>query len=216
MKTKIFQVAILVIAMAVIADEYCEIGNHGDPVGPPLTDVLHGNDAYAYLVKPGQECGGTDDNAFRLIKSHMLLHFDTQQIPADFSVRTGLLKAVPEGTNRFTPGEEIYLTQNISVHVDQPGPFQLDIETPDFGLEELDDEYFLVFKFTSFVEGNLPIDSYPEAGVAYRFNGTSWEDMDTLDRRPSGKIILWGDIVCVVSSVDSDTNSWGKIKAMFR
>lgn len=216
MKTKLFQVLVLVIAIVAIADDYCEIGNHGDPVGPPWRDILHGEDAYAFLVKPNQQCGQTDDNAFELIKLHMMLHFDTDQVPADFAVEVGLLEADRHSNDSFLPGEVIYMTQTESVHVEQPGLFQLHIPTPDFGLEWLVDEYFLVFKFPTAFEGNLPIDSYPESGVAFRHNGNYWEDMNEMDRRPDGKILVWGDIICVTSSVENDSSSWGTIKAMFR
>ncbi len=218
MKTRIFQVLVLMIAVLVIAEEFCIIGNMGDPVGPPLINVLHGQESYAYLVKPSEECSSQGE-VFELLKLHMMLDFFTEQVPVDFTCRAEFLKAHEVQPGQFVPSEIIYSSPTARFQFDQPGIQMIEVGTPGFDGQIMDDVYFIAIRFESPFEGNLPIDSFPEPGVAFRNAGSGWVDMDTLGRSASGKIIAWGDIVCRpagASSVEPDPGvSWGSVKYLF-
>jgi len=218
MKTRIFQVLILMIAVLVVAEDFCIIGNMGDPVGPPLFDILHGMESYAYLVRPGEECSSQEE-VFELLKMHMLLDFFTDQVPVNFTCRAGFLKALEIEPGQFVPDDLLYSSQPATFQFIQPGIHMIEIDTPEFDEQVLDGEYFIAIHFETPFEGNLPIDNLPEPGVAYRNDGSGWVDMDTFDRSASGKIIAWGDIVCSpagASSVEPDPGvSWGYVKSLF-
>ncbi|MCP4145340.1 MAG: hypothetical protein GY752_08665 [bacterium] len=219
MKIRIFQVLILLVAVLVIAEDFCIIGNMGDPVGPPLFDVLHGMESYAYLVKPSEECSSQEE-VFELLKLYMLLDFFVEQVPVNFTCRAGFLKAVEVQPGQFVPDEQIYSSPPTTFFVPQPGITMIEIGTPEFAELIMDDEYFIVIHFETPFEGNIPIDNLPESGVAYRNDGSGWVDMDTFGRSASGKIIAWGDIVCSpagASSVEPDPPvSWGFVKSLFK
>lgn len=218
MKTRIFQVLILMIAVLVIADDFCTIGNMGDPVGLPLFEVLHGQESYAYLVRPGEECSSQEE-VFELLKLSMLLDFFIEQVPVNFTCRAGFLKALEVQPGQFVPAELLYSSPPATFQFNQPGIHMIEVGTPEFGEQIMDDVYFIAIHFETPFEGNLPIDSFPEAGVAFRNDGSGWVDMDTFGRTASGKIIAWGDIVCRpagASSVEPDPGvSWGFVKSLF-
>jgi len=218
MKTRIFQVLILLVAVLVIAEDFCIIGNMGDPVGPPLFDLLHGQEAYAYLVKPSEECSSQEE-VFELLKLNMLLDFFIEQVPVNFICRAEFRKAFEVEPGQFVPAELIYSSPEVMLYIPQPGITRIEVGTPEFTEQIMDDQYFIVIRFESPFEGNLPIDNLPEPGVAFRNDGSGWVDMDTFDRSASGKIIAWGDIVCSPagsSSVEPDPGvSWGYVKTLF-
>ena len=77
-------------------------------------------------------------------------------------------------------------------------------------------DYFLFLQYIDPFFAELPIDDQPEAGVAYRFNGMAWQDLDGILKAASGKIIVWGDLICCLPPVGTENGTWGQIKSLYR
>lgn len=190
-----------------------QVGNLNDPVDY-APDILFGDQTLAYLIFPAEQVS-CDNDGFRLDTVRVWLKFFSDQVPVTLHVAGGLLDAVPEGDG-FVPGDPIYLSEPQTIVIDEPG-FQV-IEVPTDAVascEILDDAYFLGLRFEGPAEAGLGIDNEPAPGIEYIDSGNGFVDMFGFDKTSGGKVIIWGDIVCCLTTAN-EPSSWNQIKSLFR
>jgi hypothetical protein len=190
-----------------------EIGNLNDPVDS-VPNILLGDQSLAYLVFPGEQVSCPDDG-FRLDAVRIWLEFSEDQVPVCLSVSGGLLDAVPEGDG-FVPGDPIYLSEPRLIAINDPGLQVIEVFTDDVAsCEILENAYFLALRFLGPAEASLGVDDEPAPGIEFIDSGQGYVDLNGFDRPSGGKIIIWGDIICCITT-PTERSSWHQIKQLFR
>lgn len=193
------------------------IGNLNDPTHV-LPDYVTGQESFAYLVYPPEQAS-CPEGGFTMETIRMWLGFTLDDVPVTFQARGRLLEATLDPfTGQWVPGPVICETAVFEVTVTDDGLFELVLPflPGDCGPLLLDAHYFLAVDLLTPLVADLPLDSQPEAGVAYQNTGQGWVDMDGLKRADSGKIIIWGDIVCSAPPVGNARDTWGAVKGLYR
>ena len=207
---------LLSAAVPVLAGDFV-VGNLNPPTHA-LENYVTGNQAFAYLVYPPDQAACTG-GGFIPEAVHMWLGFRSEQLPATFAASAQLLAAVYDTlTGQWLPGTLLCQGSPQTFTVTTPGLFELMLPflPGECGPQVFNDYYFLVVRLETPLTADLPLDSFPEAGVAYQNDGQGWVDMNGLKRADSGKIIIWGDIVCTAAPVGNTTGTWGSIKGLYR
>jgi hypothetical protein len=203
----------------------CQVGNLNEPEGAPLEGYFDGHQMIAYLINPGDQCP-CSEGGFKLESVSHLLHFNSQQVPADLHVRAGLLAAEFDAASAtWIPGPPLCESMPVTIIVQEPGIQQILVPTPDCEAMPLDEHYFLFLNYENGGPASLVIDGQPEPGIEYIDRGNGWEDMfffpdksgnQSDDRSGTGKHIVWGDVLCSAPVVPAEHDSWGTIKAMYK
>lgn len=217
-KPLLLAAALLLVTTPSLAqsNESFSVGNLNTPVGEPLADVFFGNEDYAYLIYPPDQCTCTD-NGFTLTAVNHLLFFDGTQLPVTLVVRAQLLAAQFDAANNmWRPDDVLFISDPITLTIPDNGLYQVHVPTPDAVCVPLDDHYFLSLSYEGDALGYLPLDDEPMPGIEYINLGNGWEDLFEPEKRKSGKLIVWGDVVCSPCSVPTETSSWGAIKSLYR
>ncbi|MEN8005913.1 MAG: hypothetical protein ABFS42_02820 [Candidatus Krumholzibacteriota bacterium] len=197
----------------------CLIGNLNPPVIPSYPDVFTGNEAYAYHVKPSDQCGCPEEH-FTLETITMLVDFEANQIPQTLAVTPSLLSAVfNAGSGCFEPGPPLCIGPDIVVNVNDPGIQTITVPLLGCGPFPLGNDYFLSLAYEGGAPANLVIDNDPQACTEFINNGNGWVDMSGMkskgDKTGGGKLIVYGDIVCAAPPVGVESRAWGAIKSLF-
>lgn len=216
MKTLHLTILLLLAAGFAVGQPVIQVGNLNDPVPPAVPDLHFGQVAYAYLIYPPDQ-GACSQGGFKLETVHMYLEFAPDQVPVDFMVCAGLQTAVPDPSGEtYAPGGPLCDGPLLQVHVDEPGPFVVSLPVGDAcGCQPFDEHYFLTVRYPEPFLADLPIDDQPQAGVVYADEGAGWADMFLIDKTASGKVIIWGDLVCC-EPVAAETRTWSGIKTLYR
>ena len=193
----------------------CLVGNLNDPVGEPVPNIYFGNETYAYLINPADQCACTEEG-FVVESISQLVYFGPEQIPFDVTVKAYLLAAVWDNlTGCWVPGPILEESLPQTFQVDIPGTFLFNVPMDMTLGYELDVPYFLALHYAGGGPGMLVVDDQPASCTEFIDTGAGWEDLNTRGRPGGGKIILWGDIVCSVP-VAAEDNTWSTIKALYR
>ncbi len=196
---------------------HCQIGNLHDPVRLPGPELFQGEESYAFLVHPPEQCGCTE-GGFTVETVAHLLYFEPDQVPALLQVQARLLEALPDLTGLCRlPGPDVCLGPPQTILVDQPGYFLVTVPMPGCPIQDFGQYYFLAMSYQGGSPARLAIDDQPQPCVEFIDRGNGWEDMFLIpDKTGGGKHILFGDVVCGALSVDEETGSWGSIKSLYR
>lgn len=184
-------------AVGLLAQSVWQIGNLNDPVGLPVPNIVHGEQTFAYLVHPAEQCNCTE-GFVQLENTLFWLHFDPWMIPRNFEVRPGLRPAIwNPSIDRWVPGGYFYEGPSIVVDVADAGPFLLQVPSFNAPWMNIYEFYFLTLTFESPLEANLLGDGMDQPGIAYVSpNGNFWIDLYGPDKTSGGKPIIWGDVLC--------------------
>jgi hypothetical protein len=173
-----------------------------------------GFESYAYRIDGVLEtCECAQEFALRSV--HMLLALDTD---TDLLVQAALHEAVDQGGGCYAPGAEIYAGPVITIG-DIPELAYYDISLPlsdGAACAPPSGTYFIVFRFLNdgAAEVGIPVDSSPQACTNYNDWGLGWTDL--VSAGFVGDIYMWADIDCCWNSVDTEDQTWGSIKQLFR
>ncbi len=194
----------------------CIVGNTNAPGLPPVDDVFHGREKYAYLIFPEEECNCTEDG-FKLEAVHQMLDFTMDQTPSEFVVSAGLMTAIVDGTTGcLIPGDLLFLSPPVNMVVLDDGLFEVNVPTPNSEIYPQNDHYFLVLFYDGLTEGQLVIDNDPRACTEFVERGNGWEDLNLIAKSGGGKMIVWGDVICAPLTVDTERSSLDSIKCLYR
>ena len=208
---------LILATSSAVAQTVGRIGNLNDPV-QSIPDLLVGDQNFAYLVFPDQQVS-CPDGGCSLLNVNMYLDFTAQQVPQTITVSGGFITAVPDPDGEgFIPGGDLCVTPPIQVNILEPGLHLITIPVTDVcDCVAVDQPYFLNINYVGDAVADLPIDDEPLAGIVYWDNGQGYTDMiDVIvDKTSSGKVIIWGDIVCC-TTVGTEGSTWGSVKSLFR
>lgn len=210
--------AVLLLALPAAAQNSCTVGNTNDPLGPPATGIFMGNETYAFEVFPPSQCS-CNEGGFLPLNVSQWLSFDANQVPANFTVRAQLLAAVPDpaGNGCFRPGGILCAGLPVQLTVSAPGPFLATAAFDTCAIQNFNAHYFLALEYTGNAPGSLLTDGQPQECIEYLNDGTGWKDMFFFPGKTGGgKSIIFGDIVCGAYAVDTEQNTWGTIKSLYR
>ncbi|MBC8424720.1 hypothetical protein H8E07_11410 [bacterium] len=209
--------SLLILACAVQAQPVFQVGNLNPPM-PPSVEFIHtGLEDYAYLIYPPDQ-GSCTEGGFELVAIHMYLELTANQVPVTFTVSGALAQADWDPSlNEFVPGPFICEGPDEMYHIELPGIYVITVPMQDScGCQAFDEHYFLVMRFHTPFEANLPIDGLPQPGIVYNDKGAGWLDMIDYDKTAGGKVIIWGDTVCCTYSVGNEAGTWSGIKSLYR
>jgi hypothetical protein len=169
------------------------------------------------LIYPPDQ-GTCTEGGFDLLEIHMYLELGPQHVPVTFNVSGALAHADLDPTEgQYVPGPFICEGPEAVFHIEEPGLYVITVPMQDACECQLfDDHYFLVMRFLTPFEANLPIDDQPQPGIVYNDKGAGWVDMFDLSKTAGGKVIIWGDTVCCTHSVGNEAGSWSGIKSLYR
>lgn len=194
----------------------CRVGNLASAVPPPATGIFAGGEEYAYLIYPPDQCQCAE-GGFTFESIGMLLEFAPHQVPVTFAAVAVWREAVwDDGLGCYLPGGELFASAPVIFPIALPGIYDIVIPTPGWDFLPFAQHYFIGLRYVDVFAADLPVDDQPQACVAYRGDGTSWQDLDGLKRAAGGKVIVWGDIVCGSPVIPSDATTWGTLKAVYR
>jgi hypothetical protein len=192
---------VLAIALAgatgLLAQIVCQIGNLEDPVGAPVPNIVQGQQTFAYLVRPADQCNCSEGFA-QLESTFMWLQFEPWMIPQNFFVRAGIRPAIwNDEFDRWEPDGYFYESQDFIMDVIDPGPFLLQIPSFNAPWMNIYEFYFLTVSFETPLEANLLCDGFDQPGIAFISpDGSNWIDLFGPDKTSGGKPIIWGDVLC--------------------
>ena len=121
---KFYLLAALVLACgaAVLAQTICQVGNLADPVSPPVGGIVQGDQVFAYLIHPVDQCDCPEEFV-QLQNLNMWLDFDASMVPANFTVRPGLRPAVFDlNLDQWVPDGYFYEGQPFDIIREGSGP----------------------------------------------------------------------------------------------
>ncbi len=215
MKTLHLTVLLLLAAAVALGQPVIQVGNLNPPVPPAVPDLHFGQTSYAYLVYPPDQ-GNCTKGGFKLETLHMYLELTAAQVPVTFDAAAVLREAVWDpGQNGWVPGPPLCGGPLWTFTFDDPGLYVIDLPLDDScGCEVFDMFYFLSVDFPTFFEADLPVDGLPQEGIVFRNTSGFWEDMFGLGKTATGKVIIWGDLVCC-EPVGNDTSTWSGIKSLY-
>jgi hypothetical protein len=194
----------------------CMIGNLNPPVLPSVDGIVTGNEAFAYFVYPLEQCS-CSEGGFLLEMIHMMLELLPHQVPAAFQAYGALHEAVYDPTTGcWLPGDMIYAGPPTDFDIQEPGVYEIGLPTPGAVCLQLDNYYFLVVHFLTPLEAGLVEDGLPAPCIAYNDKGAGWVDLDGVKRTAAGKTIIWGDMICCLPPIGSETPTWGAVKTLYR
>ncbi len=198
----------------------CRIGNLEPPVGSSYPGLFEGNESYAYHVQPSAGCS-CPENHFRLDSVSMLLDFDDSQIPQTLVVTPSLLIAVfNTGSGCWEPGPALCTGAPFTVNIINSGVQTITAPLTGCAPFPMGVDYFISLDYSGGGNGLLPVDNSPASCTEFIDYGNGWVDLfgmkNSGDKTGSGKLIVFGDIVCVTNAVEADQRSWGSIKTLFR
>ena len=196
---KLYLVATLILigAAGLMAQIVCQIGNLEEPIGPPIPGIVQGEQVFAYLVHPIEQCNCAD-GFVQLQEIFMWLEFEPVVVPQNFMVRAGIRRAKYDAAlDLWAPDSYFYESNVFPVEVMEPGPFIL--HAPAFNARWMDiqEYYFLTLAFETPVQANLLGDLNDQPGIAYISpDGDNWFDLYGPEKTSGGKPIIWGDVLC--------------------
>jgi hypothetical protein len=192
------------------------VGNPPNGGQPPIPELFFGEEEWAYLIFPPDQCDCPEEG-FQLLRVSMQLAFNEGQLPVIFSALAFLREAIvdPE-TGCFVPGEAIYFSPPVSFTFDEPGIYDITVPTPDTECEVFNEHYFIGLRYIEPFLADLPIDDLPAECTAYVDRGDGWRDFFDLRKSSSGKPWIWGDIVCCDASIPVENETWTEIKGLYR
>ena len=188
---------LLMIGTGLLAQVICQVGNLADPVFPPVTGVFQGDQIFAYLIHPVEQCACTEEFVqFQNVK--MWLEFDPSMVPVNFIVQPGLRPAVYDPSiDRWVPDGYFYEGPEFQFEVMEPGPFLLQVPALNARWINIHDFFFLTLTFETPFAANLLCDDQDMPGIAYvSADGELWFDLYVPDKTSGGKPIIWGDVLC--------------------
>jgi len=186
------------------------------PVLPPVENVFEANEEYAYHIFPADQCN-CSEGGFSVEAIHQLLHFTPEQIPAVFTVRAALMSAVQQGgAGCWVPDQPLFVSPPMNVIISDNGIVEIVVPTPNSGVYALNDHYFLALFYQGNALGQLVVDDMPMVCTEYVNRGNGWEDLNAFAKSGGGSMIVWGDIVCGVPTVDVERGTFDTIKSLFK
>ncbi|MCP4292985.1 MAG: hypothetical protein GY780_14260 [bacterium] len=194
----------------------CQVGNLNPPVGPPVPDLFFGEEAYAYHVKPIDQCTSTEDG-FILESVTQMLHFNTDQIPAVLIVKAALYSAqfdTPSGC--WMPGITLYESMEETFTIADNGILNIQVPIASGPAYLLNDHYFLVMSYQGGAMAQLVVDDEPMPCTEFVNRGNGWQDLNGRDKSGGGKVIIFGDIVFSPASVANTQSTWDGIKSLYK
>lgn len=213
----LFVLAAVLCAATAPAQEFapdCTIGNLNQPA-LYAPNIFQGDEAYAYLVHPGEFCA-FEGGHFSLLSVTQFLHFEDQQLPVTLVVEASIMEAVfDSGLGCDVPGETLHASVPLALRVEQVGEFPVTVQLDPFILP-LDRSYFLSLRYLGGGPGQLVTDDMPAPCVEFIDRGQGWEDLFNFDKTGDGKGIVFGDVVYATQTVPEETETWGAIKSLYR
>lgn len=198
----------------------CLVGNLNPPIGPSYPDVFMGNESYAYYFNPSQGCSCPEDY-FRLDTISMMVDFSEEQLPQTLVITPAMYSAVIDpGSGCLIPGVALCVGPDVTFVVNTPGIQTFTLPVTSCGPFPMVGDYFLTLNYMGGGPANLPVDDMPQACVEYINTGAGWADLfgtkSSDEKTGGGKLIVFGDIICVTSTVDVEQSTWGSIKGLYR
>lgn len=193
-------IAVLAVLVSggLLAQQLCQIGNLNEPLFP-VPNLIHGGEqVFAYLVHPIEQCP-CSEGGVQIQEMRMWLHFDPWMIPQNFLVRAGLQRAQWNAAlDRWEPAGYFFEGITVPVDVFDPELFLLNIPVPAARWMDVNEFYFLTVTFRSPLEANLVGDGYDIPGISYMSpdGGDTWIDLFGPDKTGGGTPIIWGDVLC--------------------
>lgn len=194
----ILAVLIVVAAGGLFAQQVCQIGNLNDPVLPVPNLIQGGEQTFAYLVHPVEQCP-CSEGFVQIQNVSMWLQFEPWMIPMNFFVRAGIQRAAFDAAiDQWHPAGYYFEGITVPVEVFDPGLFLLNIPTPEARWMDVNEYYFLTVTFRSPLEANLAADGFDLPGISYMSpdGGETWIDLFGFDKTSGGTPIIWGDVLC--------------------
>ena len=191
--------ALILVAGVLLAQTICQVGNLADPVPPSVPGVFQGDQIFAYLIHPVEQCDCPEEFV-QLQNLNMWLDFDTSMVPVNFSVHPGLRPAVYDfSIDQWVPDGYFYEGLPTTITVREPGPFQLQVPAINAGWFNVHEYFFLTLTFETPFAANLLCDDMDQPGIAYvSADGEFWFDLFDPEKTSGGKPIIWGDVLCSV------------------
>ena len=194
----------------------CRVGNLNPPSGELVPDIFMGDETYAYHIFPSTLCTSNLDG-YILESISQLLDFNTDQIPAAFSVQPILLSAnFDSGTDCWIPGPPLYEGPTQTFSINEPGIVPVQVFTTDVPAFVMSDHYFLAMRYTGGAQAQLVVDDDPQPCTEFINRGNGWEDLFGQKRSGGGKVIVFGDIIFSPASIGNTTTTWDGIKSLYK
>jgi hypothetical protein len=194
----------------------CQVGNPVEIGQPPVPELFFGNQEWAYLIYPPDQCD-CPEGGFQLDRVNMDLSLNPGQVPVIFSASAFLREAIYNAeTGCYVPGEVLYFSPPVTFTFDEPGVYTITVPTPETSCEVFDEHYFIGLRYLEPFLADLAIDEQPAPCTAYVDSGNGWFDFYDLRKSSTGKPIIWGDIVCCDINVPAEDGTWTEIKGLYR
>jgi len=191
----------------------CTVGNLNTPsyiVGGWFT----GGEGYKYLFNPfEQNC--YCPLGFQLETVSMMLNFpDTATFPIVFTAYVDLEEAVWDG-NCWIPGPELCVSDVYQIQIDEPGAYTITLPIV-CDCAFMDFFYFLSFHFIDQFEAELITCDEPLPCTGYNDWGSGWADLFFYGFDTIGLPVITGDVICCDFPVDTEGNTWGGVKTLYK
>ena len=198
------------IALGVADRQACQVGNL-NAASWAVGGWMAAPEEYKLAFDPGTTCS-VCPIGWKLTAVHILIQ--TAEA-CDFVMAVDLEEAdyLPGGCTY--PGPEICNSGLYNVAIPSAGLWDIslpiDCECAYFGFE-----YLLSVHFDSMTcTPDLVTDALPTACTSWNNWGAGWFDL-VVDGGFPGNLLIWGDVDCCDPPVDSDKETWGGIKGMYR
>jgi len=194
----------------------CQVGNPGVMGQDPVPEIFGGEEEWAYLIYPPEQCD-CPQGGFRLLNVNMELAIDPPPGGVDFAAVAILREAIFDpDTDCYVPGDEIYVSPPATFFFQEPGIFLISVPTPDASCEIFDEHYFIGLRYLESFMASIITDDQPAPCTTYVDDGNGWRDFYDLRKSAGGKPIIWGDIVCCDAGIPVEDGTWSTVKGLYR
>jgi hypothetical protein len=196
----------------------CQVGNL-NPMAWLIGDWISGNEGYKYHFFPRPQC--PCPVGFHLEMVYIKLNFGPEDVPSVFDVYVDLEEAVwNDLAGCWYPGPEVCTSEVHTVQIDTAGVWDIGIPIGDqCPCASKHYQYLLSFHIvTQFPPTQRPdatSDEFPVGCTSWNDLGFGWMDVVQEFGWP-GEILIWGDVECCELPVQSETDSWGTVKSLYR
>ncbi len=201
------------------ANGVCQLGNLNAPAWA-ITDWIWGDETYKYIFDADQALCTQCPAGFKVEMVHFYMQFGAEDVPTSFDCMVDFEETVwDEASGCFMPGPTICESQPYTVTIDQAGLYDIALPLP---YDVCDCAYF-GYKYALGLTFLTPFDSTPDAitddipvgCTSWNDYGMGWYDLVTGFGFP-GEIIMFADIICCENPVDTEKDTWGGVKSLFR
>lgn len=202
------------------AKQTCQIGNYDYQSVYYWfeANALWGNESYKLIVGPENLCPNCA-SGLTVEFVNMVLLFGDEDVPSEFTVTADIEEAVWDG-ECWAPGPQIALSDPVTFSVDTPGVHSISIPivTP---CMERGFNYGIGVQFlTTFPEDKRPEYTFDNDAPTFCTSWGLWEGETEWERICEiwdvGDLLIWADADCCENPVNTESQSFGDVKSLFR